>query len=56
MKCIDQENLLDYAFLIEDTPQLPLRGICVCFHGYTDATMYEKSPKETEILGIQATK
>ena len=51
MKYIDRENLFDYAFLNEDTLQLPLRGICVCFHGYTDGTMYEKSPKEAEILG-----
>lgn len=51
MNYINKENLLDYAFLNEDTLKLPVRGICVCFHGYTDATMYEKSPWEAEYLG-----
>ncbi len=53
MKYINQENLSDYAFLNEDTLKYPLRGICVCFHGYTDATMYEKSPAEAAALGEQ---
>ncbi|MBR7142816.1 MAG: prolyl oligopeptidase family serine peptidase [Clostridia bacterium] len=51
MKYINGENLLDYAFLNEDTLKRPLKGICVAFHGYTDATMYEESPEIARKLG-----
>lgn len=51
MKQIRPDNLLDYAFVNEDTLVRPLRGICVCFHGYTDATMYEKSDAFARTLG-----
>ena len=51
MKYINKENLYDYAFLNEDTLVSPLRAICVCFHGYTDATMYQGSPEIAKILG-----
>jgi len=38
-----KHNLFDYAFVNEDALVYPLRGICICFHGYTNATMYESS-------------
>lgn len=51
MKHINKDNLADFAFLNEDTLTLPLRGICVSFHGFTDATMFEKSSDQARILG-----
>ncbi len=51
MKYINKDNLYDYAFLNQDTLVSPLRAICVCFHGYTDATMYHESPKIAKVLG-----
>ena len=51
MKYINPTNLSDYAFLNEDTLIYPLRGICICFHGYSDATMYEKSDEVASYLG-----
>lgn len=51
MQYINSENLSDYAFLNNDTLTYPLRAICVCFHGYTDATMYEKSNETARYLG-----
>ena len=51
MKYINSENLSDYAFVNEDTLVYPLRGICVCFHGYTDATMYHTSTALARALG-----
>ena len=51
MKYINKDNLYDYAFLNQDTLVSPLRAICVCFHGYTDATMYQESPKIAKVLG-----
>lgn len=53
MKYINADNLYDYAFLNEDTLVYPIRKICVCFHGYTDGTMFEKSPEEGKTLGEQ---
>ena len=53
MKYIRSENLLDYAFINEDTLVHPLRGICVSFHGYTDATMYKSSDEIASALGRQ---
>ncbi len=51
MRYINKENLSDYAFLNTDTLKLPLKGICVCFHGYTDDTMFEKSNETAKFLG-----
>lgn len=51
MKYINKDNLCDYAFINEDTLVYPLRAICVCFHGYTDATMYKESTETAKILG-----
>jgi len=51
MKYINADNLLDYAFVNEDALVYPLRGICICFHGYTDATMYESSNDFARALG-----
>ncbi|MBO5649238.1 MAG: hypothetical protein J6S76_04935 [Clostridia bacterium] len=51
MKYITAENLTEYAFLNEDTLVLPLRGICVDFHGYTDTTTFDKSPDTARELG-----
>ena len=51
MKYINKENLADFAFLNTDTLKPPLRAVCVCFHGYTDATMFEKSPEMARKLG-----
>lgn len=53
MKYINASNLLDYAFVNEDTLVYPLRAVCVCFHGYTDATMYSKSDEVASTLGAQ---
>ncbi len=53
MKYINASNLSDYAFVNEDTLARPLRAVCVCFHGYSDATTYEKSPTIARILGEQ---
>ncbi len=51
MTYINKDNLSDYAFLNTDTLKLPLKGICVCFHGYTDDTMFEKSNALAKALG-----
>ena len=51
MTYINRDNLFDFAFLNEDTLRRPLRGIAVSFHGYSDATMLEKSPEEARVLG-----
>ena len=51
MKYINADNLLDYAFVNENAPVYPLRGICICFHGYTYATMYESSNDFARALG-----
>jgi hypothetical protein len=51
MKYINTDNLLDYAFVNEDALVYPLRGICICFHGYTEATMYESSNDFARALG-----
>ena len=51
MTYINKDNLFDYAFLNTDTLKLPLKGICVCFHGYTDDTMFEESNQTAKILG-----
>ena len=51
MKYINCDNLHDYAFINEDSLVYPLRAICICFHGYTDDTMYKKSPETARILG-----
>ncbi len=51
MRHITKDNLFDFAFLNEDTLKPPLKGICVCFHGYTDDTRFEKSSEQARILG-----
>ena len=51
MKYINKDNLFDYAFLNTDTLKLPLRAVCVCFHGYTDATMFSASNEMARVLG-----
>ena len=51
MNYITPSNLADFAFVNEDTLVGPLRGICVNFHGYTDATMYTKSTDFAAMLG-----
>ena len=51
MTYITKDNLSDYAFLNTDTLKLPLRGICVCFHGYTDDTMFSESNALAKALG-----
>ncbi|MBQ1954439.1 MAG: hypothetical protein II350_01740 [Clostridia bacterium] len=51
MKYINSKNLADYAFLNEDCLVKPVRGVCVCFHGYTDDTVFESSPEIAKILG-----
>ncbi|MBQ9071436.1 MAG: hypothetical protein IJY23_08870 [Clostridia bacterium] len=51
MKYINRDNLFDYAFLNEDTLVYPVRAVCVCFHGYTDATIYDRSNEEARSLG-----
>lgn len=51
MTYINKDNLSDYAFLNTDTLKLPLKGICVCFHGYTDDTMFSESNAIAARLG-----
>ena len=51
MKYINSENLLDYAFLNLDTLRYPVRAVCVNFHGYTDATVFERSNEVARALG-----
>lgn len=51
MKYITPENLSDFAFLNDDTLTLPLRGICVCFHGFTDSQTFQKSGELERYLG-----
>ena len=51
MKYINSENLSDYAFLNLDTLRYPVRAVCVNFHGYTDATIFEKSNDVARVLG-----
>lgn len=53
MKYINADNLYDFAFLNEDTLVYPIKKLCVSFHGYTDGTMFEKSPQEAKMLGEQ---
>lgn len=51
MNHITTANLSEFAFLNTDTLRLPVKAVCVCFHGYTDGTMYSGSPEEARILG-----
>ena len=51
MHYINSSNLSDYAFLNEDTLVFPLKAVCICFHGYTDATMLDKSNNIARVLG-----
>ena len=51
MKYINSKNIYDYAFLNEDKLKYPIKAVCVEFHGYTDATMFKKSPSHAEFLG-----
>ena len=51
MTYINKDNLSDYAFLNTDALKLPLKGICVCFHGYTDDTMFSESNAIAARLG-----
>ena len=51
MKYINSENLFDYAFLNLDTLHYPVRAVCVNFHGYTDATIFERSNDVARELG-----
>lgn len=53
MQFINEENILDYAFVNFDTLKRPVKAVCMEFHGYTDATMYEKSPAKAKIMGGQ---
>ena len=51
MQFICEENLSDYAFVNIDTLKLPVKAVCVDFHGYTDATTYSESPDKARLLG-----
>ncbi len=51
MRHINKDNLFDFAFLNEDTLKIPIKGICVSFHGFTDATMFDESSEQARILG-----
>lgn len=53
MQFINEENILDYAFVNIDTLVCPVKAVCVDFHGYTDATRFFESPKKAKILGKQ---
>lgn len=51
MTHITKDNLENYAFVNLDTLTYPVKAVCVCFHGFTDDTVYEKSPRQASELG-----
>ena len=51
MKYINPNNLYDFAFLNEDTLVRPLKAVCICFHGFTDGSTFDKSGAEAKLLG-----
>ncbi len=51
MTHITKDNLENYAFVNLDTLTYPVRAVCVCFHGFTDDTVFEKSPRQAKELG-----
>ena len=51
MKHINSENLSEFAFVNTECLVYPLRGVCVCFHGYTDGTVFESAPEIARVLG-----
>lgn len=51
MRCINQDNISDYAFVNTDALTLPVKAVCVDFHGYTDATMFSESNEKAKRLG-----
>lgn len=51
MKFINEDNIFDYAFINTDSLILPVKAVCVDFHGYTDATMISKSEGKAKLLG-----
>ena len=53
MEHITEDNILDFSFINLDTLEKPIKAVCVELHGFTDSTMYEKSPKKAEVLGRQ---
>ena len=51
MQFVNEENIFDYAFINIDALMLPVKAVCVDFHGYTDATTYSESPAKAKLLG-----
>ena len=51
MKYITPENLFDFAFVNTDCLKTPVRGVCVCFHGFTDDSTFDSSPEIARALG-----
>lgn len=51
MQYINEENIFDYAFINTDALKLPMKAVCVDFHGYTDATMFSESPEMAKVFG-----
>ena len=53
MNFINEDNLMDYAFINTDALIPPVKAVCVDFHGYTDGTMFSKSEGKAKVLGEQ---
>lgn len=53
MEYITEDNIFDYSFINLDVLEKPVKAVCVELHGFTDATMYDKSPEKARVLGEQ---
>lgn len=51
MNPINKDNILTYAFVNFDTLKLPVKAVCIDFHGYTDATRFTESSRLASDLG-----
>ena len=50
-KYINKDNIYDFAFINEDTLKMPIKAICVRFHGLGWIGKITTSPKRDEYLG-----
>jgi hypothetical protein len=51
MRCINQDNVSDYAFINMDALTFPVKAVCVDFHGYTDGRMLTESDAKAKQFG-----
>ena len=51
MRFINQDNIFDYAFINMDSLTLPVKAVCVEFHGYTDGRMLTESDAKAKLFG-----